>query len=107
MRRNPYFSPIYFFVLGNAHRLLGNHDDAVAAIKAWRNADPKSFPPLINLVSNYVEAGQMGKARATVKELLERFPKFSLKVPKRVLRYKDPADKQRIIENYRKAGVPE
>jgi tetratricopeptide (TPR) repeat protein len=107
MRRNPYFSSVYLFALGNAHRLMGNHDDAISAFKAWRVADAKSLSPMIMLANAYVEAGQMEEARATVKEILGRFPKFSLKRPKRVLRYKDPADKQRIIENLRKAGVPE
>jgi hypothetical protein len=69
--------------------------------------DPKSMSPLIQLAYTYGAAGRMEEARATVKELLRRFPKFSLKRPKRVLRFKDPAEKQSIIENLRKAGVPE
>ena len=46
-------------------------------------------------------------ARAVVKESLRRFPKYSLKRPLGVLRFKDPAVKARIIENLREAGVPE
>ena len=107
MRRNPYFPPIYLFVLGNAHRLMGNYDDAIAAIKAWRKADPTSRPALINLTVVHAQAGRMEEARATAKKLLKRFPTFSLKAPKKILRYKHPADRQRYISSLRKAGVPE
>jgi TolA-binding protein len=69
---------------------MGNHDEAVAAMKARRDMDPKSMSPLIQLAYTYGDAGRMEEARATVKELLRRFPKFSLKRPKRVLRFKDP-----------------
>jgi TolB-like protein len=107
MRRNPYFRGLYFFPLGNAHRLMGNYDDAIAAFKAWGDADQKSLSPLIMLANAYVDAGRMEEARATVKEILKRSPKCSMKVPTRVLRYKDPAEKERILTNLRAAGVPE
>jgi adenylate cyclase len=107
MRRNPYFPPIYLFTLGNAHRLLGNYDEAIAARKAMRDATPNSLSALAGLAYTYAEAGRMDEARATVEEILKRYPKFSLKRPKRILTYKNPADKERIIENLRKAGVPE
>ncbi len=107
MRRNPYFAPSYFYTPGNAHRLMGNYDEAIAALKAWYDGDPKSVPALVQLTSVYAEAGRMEEARAMAKKLLKRAPKFSLKRPKRILTYKNPADKERIIENLRKAGVPE
>jgi adenylate cyclase len=107
MRRNPYFPGIYLFVLGNAHRLMGNYDDAIAAFRAWEDVDPKFFPPLMMLTATYVEAGRMEEARATVKESLNRFPKYSIKMSARIVRYKDPAEKERVLANLRKAGVPE
>ena len=107
MRRDPSFEPNYFFILGNAHRLMGNYDDAIAAFKAWHDADPTFLGALMNLTATFVEAGRMEEARATVKASLKLVPRYSLKIPKRSLRYKDPAVKARIIENLRKAGVPE
>ena len=107
MRRNPYFRPAYYFTLGNAHLLMGNYEDAIAAFKAWGAADKISLPTLIMLTHAYVESGRMEEARATVKKILRRSPKFSMKVPTRVLRYKDPARKERMLANLRAAGVPE
>ncbi len=107
MRRNPYFNTQYLFTLGNAHRMLGNYDKAIAALEARRKLDPKSLAPLIMLAATYAEAGQMDKARAMVKDSIKRFPKYSLKRPTQVLRYKDPKEKQRILDNLRKAGLPE
>ena len=105
MRRNPYFPAVYFFILGNAHRLMGNYDEAIAALKARRDADPNRSSMM--LAATYAEAGRMEEARATVKDILKRFPKNSIKRRMRVIRYKDPKEIERIIENLRKAGVPE
>ena len=66
-----------------------------------------NFLAVARASSTYAQAGKMEEARATTKKLLKRAPTFSLKRPKKVLTYKDPADKQRIISNLRKAGVPE
>jgi adenylate cyclase len=76
MRRNPYFESIYFFVLGNAHRMLGNYDKAIAAMEARRDMEPKTLTPLFMLAATYAEAGQMDKARAMVKDSVKRFPKY-------------------------------
>ena len=86
---------------------MGNYDDAIAAFEAWHKADSKSMGALVYLTSTYAQAGKMEEARATAKKLLKLVPRYSLKIPKRVLTYKDPADKQRVIENLRKAGLPE
>jgi adenylate cyclase len=107
MRRNPYFPGIYFYVLGNAHRLLGNYDEAVAGFEAYRDASPKSLHPWILLANIHAGAGRMQEARSAGKEILERSPKFSIKRMARSLRYKDPAEAERILANLRKAGLPE
>ena len=107
MRQNPYFPGIYFFVLGNAHRLLGNYDEAVAAFEAFRDAIPNSAAPLSILAATYAEAGRMQEARAGVKELLTRHPQSSIKSVAKILSYKDPAETERSLANLRKAGLPE
>ena len=107
MRRDPYFSSIYFFGLGEAHRLLGNYDEAVAGLEAYRDGVPNSTLPLYMLAATYAEAGRMQEARATVKELLKRNPKASIKGVVKRRRYKDPAELERVLANLRKAGLPE
>jgi hypothetical protein len=49
----------------------------------------------------------MQEARATVKELLKRHPGYPIKRAAKVLRYKDPAEIERLLANLRKAGLPE
>ncbi len=107
MRRNPYFPGVYFFALGNAHRLLGNYDEAVAGFEAYRDAVPKLVSPLVMLTATYAEAGRMQEARATVKELLKRHPGYSIERAAKLLRYKDPAEIESVLANLRKVGVPE
>ncbi len=98
---------IYFYALGEAHRLLGNYDAAVTGFEAFREASPKSLFPLITLAYTYAEAGRMQEARTAANEILERVPKITTKGIARSLRYKDPAEAERIIANLAKAGLPE
>ncbi len=37
MRLSPYYPGWYLAILGSAHRLMGNYDEAIAAFKGWRD----------------------------------------------------------------------
>ena len=107
MRRNPYFQGVYFFVLGEAHRLMGNFDEAVAGFEAYRDALPK-LPLLLNmLAAPYAEAGRLQEARATAKDILKRNPRSSIKRVAKFRRYRYPKVLERFIASLRKAGLPE
>lgn len=106
MRRNPYFPPVYFFILGNAHYYLGNYDEAVAAFEAYRDRIPKSKLPLGMLAVAYVEAGRIEEARATVEQNIKRDPGTSVKWWARFFKIRDPAKMDHALDNLRKAGMP-
>ena len=107
MRLSPYYPAWYLFVLGNAHRLLRQYDEAVPALEAWRDRLPNSAHPYTMLAYTYAEMGRLEDARAAAKKLLERNPKFSLEQQAKQTPYKDAKELERTIEGLRKAGVPD
>ena len=107
MRLSPYYPGWYLFVLGNAHRLLGNYEEALAALKAWQERLPNAPFPHIVLTYTYAEMGRLEDARAEAQELLEKWPDFSVEQQAKMTPYQDPAELELTLEGLRKAGVPE
>lgn len=107
MRREPYFPPVFFFILGNAHYHLGNFDEAIAAWEALRERTPNSVLSLGNLAHAYIAAGRIEEARAAVKENLKRAPGASVKWWNNQIILRDQEKKKRVLDNMRKAGMPE
>ena len=73
---NPNHPPVYFGVLGNAHRLSGHFAEAIAAFEAY-NARSPGFG-LADLVIAYREIGQPGKAKHAAERLLAARPDFTI-----------------------------
>ena len=107
MRQSPYYPAWYLFVLGNAHRLLRQYDEAISTLEAWRDRLPNSPHPYTMLAYTYAEMGRLEDARAAAKALLERNPDFTLEQQAKQTPYKDVRELERTIEGLRKAGVPE
>jgi TolB-like protein/predicted Zn-dependent protease len=107
MRLSPYYPANYLFALGNAHRMMGNYDEAIAALKAWRDRSPNSPFPYDMLAITYAEAGREKEARAAAAELLKVKPDFTLKWLAKLLMFKDPAENKHFLDVLRKLGIPE
>jgi TolB-like protein/DNA-binding winged helix-turn-helix (wHTH) protein len=108
MRRDPYFQPINHMILGHAHYQLGNFDEAVAAYEIYRDRARNAPNSLGYLAISYVDAGRMEDARATVEENIKRLPRSaSIKWWKRFYRINDPEKLDHVLNNLRKAGMPE
>ena len=60
---------------------------------------------LLFLAATYSLAGREKEARQTVSEFLRMNPRFSLGHFEKMILYKDPAVKQRMIDALRKAGL--
>ena len=65
---NPNHPAVYLGILGNAYRLAGRREEAIAAFKAY-NARHPGFS-LVDLVITYQELGQAEEAKQTAKHLL-------------------------------------
>jgi adenylate cyclase len=103
VRMNPFPPAHYFMYVGTAHLNLGNHEEAVSALKKALTMTPKNEFARYCLIVAYVEMGRMEEARAEAQEL----SKIYSKVPppelfEEVSPWKDPKVTERYIEAYRK-----
>jgi threonine dehydrogenase-like Zn-dependent dehydrogenase len=79
------------------------YDEALATLK--QNNKPSFFDHR-NLAAVYVRLDQLNEARAEVSKLLEKNPHYTLKSLNNQP-YKDGNRRERLINDLRKAGVPE
>jgi adenylate cyclase len=73
---SPNHPPVYLGILGNAYRLSGQIDEAIAAFEAY-NARSPGFG-LVDLVIAYQENGQADKAKDAAKRLLSARRDFTI-----------------------------
>ena len=76
MALSPNYPPYYLGHLGNAYRLLGRTEEAIASLKAYDARSP-GFG-LTDLVIAYQENGQPDEAKQTAKRLLTIRPSFTI-----------------------------
>jgi adenylate cyclase len=107
IRLNPIPGIWYYFVLGNAHFMLGQYEESIVAYKKMRDRSPGSTAAHSFLAACYSSLGREVEAAAEVKEVLRINPKYSVGAQAKLLRYKNKADLERFVTAFRKAGLPE
>jgi adenylate cyclase len=73
---SPHYPPAYLGTLGNAYRLAGRTEQAIATFKAYHARNP-GFG-LTDLVIIYQQIGQADEARRTVEQLMAARPNFTI-----------------------------
>jgi len=76
MKLSPIFPPNYLGQLGNAYRLAGRYDEAIAAYETYHKRSPGRG--VTDLVIIYEQLGQPDKAKAWAMQLLLAEPKFTV-----------------------------
>ena len=106
MRLNPGYPPWYIWNLGHAYFLTGRFEMAISALRRLLERNP-NWPILVRgyLVASYDELILEKEARAAAAEVLRINPKFSLEHFSKILRYKNQADREHLINAVRKAGL--
>jgi adenylate cyclase len=103
MRMNPRHPDWYWTSLGIAYYEVGQYDEALATLK--QNNKPW-FSTHSTLAAVYARMGRLEEARAEVSKILEINPDYTLKSENN-LPYKDETRRERLVNDLRKAGVPE
>ncbi len=67
----------------------------------------KITPAHVHLACTYVELDRADDARGTIKTLLEIVPQYTVKEVARIFPYRVDEDRNRILDNLRKAELPE
>jgi len=101
----PNFPAVYLGGLGNAYRLSGRPEQAIAAFQAYHARNP-GFG-LTDLVIVFQQTGQAEKARQTAEQLLVARPNFTIAAWLRTqLSRRDTAQVEADTAALRAAGLP-
>jgi adenylate cyclase len=105
MRLDPLYPDIALFFLAEARISLGQFDRAIDALNQRLARNPESETTYSLLASCYGHLGQLDQARTAWDKARRLDPGFSVERRRRILPFRDPADLERRIEGFRKAGL--
>ncbi len=105
MRLDPLFKDIVLQFLAEAHVALRQFEEAAAALQRRLQLSSNSPTAHALLASCYGHLGRIDEAQATWARLQQIDPDFSLGHRRRVLPFRNPADKELRDEGLRKAGI--
>jgi tetratricopeptide (TPR) repeat protein len=84
-------------------------EEAANSFERALKRNPENYVPLIHLAAAYAHMGWRQEAAAAVDELNKVLPMIDLRFLSKpfMSRYKEPVDKDRLLDGLRKAGLPE
>jgi tetratricopeptide (TPR) repeat protein len=109
MRLDPHYSANYLYILGLAHFGMAQFEEAAACFERALKRNPVNYMPLIPLAAAYAHLDRQHEAAAAIAELKEALAGVTVLVLSHPVffPYKDPADKDRILDGLRMAGMTE
>ena len=105
IRVNPLPDSSPYLQLGVAYRDLGQYDKAITVCKKGNSIYPDNLFIHTVLATTYSMAGREKEARAEAAEVLRINPEFSVEFFSKVVPYKNKADRDRVVNAMRKAGL--
>ena len=105
MRLNPRFTPNYLWALGQAHRLLGNYDEAITIFRRVVTRNPDLMVAHLMLAACYAETDRDDEARVAAQEVMRISPNFSLALSHARSPYKNEAEIKRQTDSLLRAGL--
>jgi adenylate cyclase len=105
IRLDPYGPGFYYIWLGNALALTGRFEEAVSAYKKVLQRAPNHMGAHLNLAALYSRTGREKEAQAEAAEALRINPRFSLEYYAKMLPFNDQSEKDRIVDDMRRAGL--
>ena len=107
MRLDPYPSAVLLQGLGGAYHMVGRFEEALKAFKRALHRDPNNMFVHLSLARTYSALDLKKEAQAAAAEVMKIDPEFSLHRFAKILPYKNQVDKDRVISELQKAGLPE
>jgi TolB-like protein len=104
LRLNPYPPSYYFWTLGFAQFAAGQYE---AAVKTLRNEATYRTESRFDLAAALAQLGQLEEARLEANLYLAGNPQFRISRWLETQSFRDMATRDRFLEGYRKAGLPE
>jgi adenylate cyclase len=105
IRLNPKPQGHFFHALGLAYWMSGQNEKAIALYKKAVDQAPDSIMCRGFLTAIYISSGQEENAHAEAEEVLRIDPEFSIDKYARSKPFKNQADRERLMDALRKAGL--
>ena len=107
MQLNPYYTWDYLYNLGRAHYALDNYQQAIDALEKAQQRNENAVPVKIFLAASYMQSGRVDDAEWVVENLQILNPSTTLTHIANSIPIADPKLKQKLLDDLRKAGLPE
>jgi tetratricopeptide (TPR) repeat protein len=107
LRLNPKPPYWFFFTSAGVYYHNGMYEEAVTEVKKGLEIAPNSVFLHYRLAASYSALGKEKEARAEIAELLRLNPKLTLADYSKALPYKNQSDLDTVLNDLRKAGLPE
>ena len=108
MRLCPIYPPWYLLVLADSYRLMGEQDLVVGTLNEAVERGPDSALAAVFLANALADIEMLDEARAAAEKVLSIDPAFTLtRGAAGLCFYKDPELNRKVLENLRKAGLPD
>jgi adenylate cyclase len=107
IRLNPFPPNTYFRMVCGTYFFVGRYEEAIAAGKKAVTLSPNDYIAHMLLAATYSLAGRQKEARNAAAEVLRLNPKFSIVYWRKIVPFKNQADKELVISAMRKAGLPD
>jgi adenylate cyclase len=107
MRLNPYYTWEYLFVLGAGHYIVGHYNEAITTLVEAQARNEFAVPIKLYLIASYVRSGRLDDAQWVAEQLQVQNPTTTLSHLEKALPITDAKFKKGLLEDLRKAGLPE
>jgi adenylate cyclase len=107
MRLDPFHPATYTYWLGKGYYFSGNYDEAIPLIRVGVERQPGVLPPRVLLAAVAAHLGRHEEARAAAAEIMRMRPGFTIADWLKFLRITDRGYAERLLDDLRKAGLPE
>jgi adenylate cyclase len=107
MRLNPYYTWEYLFVLGAGHYIVGHYNEAITELVEAQARNEFAVPIKLYLIASYVRSGRHDDAQWVAEQLQLLNPASTISHLEKSLPITDVTLKKGLLEDLRKAGLPE
>ena len=104
---NPFYSFEYLVAYGLAYYMQGNYDAAIKFLERGVERNPNAIQIKVPLAASYVRAGRQDDAEWVAEEVQMLSPTTTVSSIEKAIPFARPALKQALMEDLRKAGIPE
>lgn len=107
MRLNPYYTWDYLYNLGRAYYSLGRYEEAIKTLEQARERNENAVNIRLFLAASYVGAGRKDDAEWEAEQISMLHPTETVSHNRQSMPISNAELKEKILDDLRKAGLPE